>query len=164
MAVSPSSTQNLSASDKVDDNVRGYHSGSRTRLDRPLIVGAAGVFDHRSMVDRTFFGQLAGAVLGQAGIGVFEMVYQVVLVVDAGRRKNIVQIVGVCLNNVAILALVAISLPGVSVGLDLFLSNGTIRHGGQHIVYVYRTIVGLLASTTFLMVVVTWLGSREFEW
>lgn len=104
------------------------------------------------------------AVLGQTVIGIFEAFYQVVLVFDAGRRKNIVQIAGVCLNNVSMLALFAIFLSGVTDTIESVDIGHTEQHHLRHIAYTYQAIVGVLALTTFLMVGVTWLGFKEFEW
>lgn len=107
--------------------------------------------------------ELAGGVYGQAGIGIFEVVYQVVLVLDAGRRKNIVQLVGVCLNNVSMLVLVPIALSGVNASIEALVTAEVLRRDWHHI-YAYKTTIGFLVSTSFLMMVVTWLGFREFEW
>ena len=45
----------------------------------------------------------------QAVILMVEVLYQLFLALDAGRRKNIVQIVGICLNNVSMLIMVALA-------------------------------------------------------
>lgn len=109
------------------------------------------------------YGRMDPVLFGQAGLGIFEVLYQVALVLDATRRKNIVQIAGVCLDNASMLVFVAIVLP------DLRATNRLVDRPGQrrrwhHLMQAYESMAGVLASTTLLMAVVAWLGFREFEW
>ena len=88
--------------------------------------------------------------IGRACVVIFELLYQVFLIVDAGRRKNIVQIIGVVVNNVSMLVFFVTIVEVV---------NGISFRGRFSTPFML-----ILTLSTILMALGTWLGFREFEW
>lgn len=113
--------------------------------------------------------QARGVVVGQASVIIFELVYQIFLVLDAGRRKNIIQITGACLNNLSMLLLVAIAFVDTKTGLNSILllkkATGPTAWAAVHrVTAVYTAVIAVLALSTSCLIVAAGLGFREFEW
>ena len=138
-------------------------------LHVPPQLGPHEVVDSGEIVDTYEWFQITSdALVSQASVIIFEAIYQILLVLDAGRRKNIVQIVGACMNNISMLAFVAISFGGIRLALvEIHAGAYELESKFHRIIPAYIGVIGLLACVacgTFLMVLVTWLGFREFEW
>ena len=92
----------------------------------------------------------------QATILLVEVLYQLFLTLDAGRRKNMVQIIGICLNNVSMLLMVALTY------LTLVKASGDPIE--EEAVREYMALIALLGTCSLIMLTAAWLGFREFEW
>ena len=59
----------------------------------------------------------------------FGYIYQLVLVYDALRLKNTIQVIGLCLYNVGILIYAAIQLDQIKDAVNKLDEEGDIEHG-----------------------------------
>jgi hypothetical protein len=84
-----------------------------------------------------------------------EALYQLFLALDAGRRKNIIQIIGICVNNSSMLIMVVLSYYNTK-----YWSYPVI----EKINYEYLELLIAVGACTALLACAAWLGSREFEW
>lgn len=92
---------------------------------------------------------------------VFESLYQIYLSLDAVRRRNTVQVIGICWNNLSMCILMVLTLVA---GLDAmsyqrndFTTYFTIRSASY-------VLVALLAMSTIALCAVAWRLYSEFEW
>lgn len=91
-----------------------------------------------------------------AAIVTFELVYQVFLVLDAVRRKNIVQVQGVAVNNLSMIFFSALALSAA----NEILFAGEKRKVQSPFVVVLAT----LSTTTLSICLVGWKLVGELSW
>lgn len=61
---------------------------------------------------------------------IFGFIYELVLVWDALRMKNTIQIIGLCFANLALLVYTAIQIDQISTSFDMLKANGAIKVPG----------------------------------
>jgi hypothetical protein len=95
-----------------------------------------------------------------------EILYQFFLTVDAGRRKNIVQIIGICFNNASILIMVVLAYYGTgSFFFAEVMPTFYSRHPNlQEINREFLAVAISIGVCGFLLALAAWRGFREFEW
>ena len=110
---------------------------------------------------------VAAILPAQLATVAFESVYQVILCLDAIRLRNIVQIAGIALNNLAMLMFVIIGMHAIDLADQSLEQSGEpwIVQGTWRVVRsLYIALIALLAMGTALLIAFVWKLSREFAW
>jgi hypothetical protein len=95
----------------------------------------------------------------------FGFLYEMVLVYDALRLKNTIQVIGVCLYNVGILIYAAIQMDQIHDAVTDLLGKGQVRAGFWGEVQPFLIALPcLMAFGTILMAIVAWKLYDEFAW
>ena len=112
-----------------------------------------------------FKGMINFAVIPfQVATILFELLYQVFLVLDAGRRKNVIEAFGVCVNNVSLFVFALITY---YVNHDLFAQfwlEEFEHHGWQNSRRLLMALPATLGIMTLIMTAVAWKLLNEFSW
>lgn len=117
---------------------------------------AVSIISQSDLIDWTFMSDpYVGGM--PAFILLVEVLYQLFLIVDAGRRKNIVQVVGMCLNNVSMLIMAILAYLNLAKSVLVVFWNGAIAAE-------YLGLIATLGICSLILIMATWLGFREFEW
>jgi hypothetical protein len=102
---------------------------------------------------------------------VFAFIYVLILVWDALRSKNTIQIIGLCICNPALLAYTALQIDQIGNAIDLLEANGVIVPNalGQHDVWsrcrpFLIAIPCIIAVATVAMAYISWQLYKEFAW
>lgn len=96
---------------------------------------------------------------------IFGFVYQLILVYDALRMKNTIQVIGLCLYNVGILVYVAIELDQVHDAVTELLSQHLIEKHFWTDVEAYMIAVPCVVGLgTLFMAFIAWKLYDEFAW
>jgi hypothetical protein len=101
---------------------------------------------------------------------IFAFIYQLVLVWDALRMKNTIQIIGICLSNVAFLVYTAIQIDQIQRAIGVLQSIGALKQGpGVKDVWLSTrpfliTIPIIIAVSTMAMSFIAWKLYQEFAW
>lgn len=96
---------------------------------------------------------------------IFGFVYQLVLVYDALRLKNTIQIIGLCLYNVGLLVYAAVQWTQIQDAVDDLLRMKDIDPSVKKTARPYLIAVPcVIALGTVLMSVVAWKLYDEFAW
>jgi hypothetical protein len=95
----------------------------------------------------------------------FGYIYQMVLVYDALRLKNTIQVIGLVLYNVGILIYAAIQFDQISDAVDALLAKGGIRpkFWGE-VRPILITLPILMAVGTLVLAFIAWKLYEEFAW
>lgn len=101
---------------------------------------------------------------------IFGFLYELILVLDALRMKNTIQIIGVCVANLALLIYSALQLEQIQMALGILEVNGALEQGITSAMlwddikaYLIATPV-IIAVTTIIMVYITWKLYQQFAW
>ncbi|KAL9480160.1 hypothetical protein ACSS6W_004946 [Trichoderma asperelloides] len=101
---------------------------------------------------------------------IFGFLYELILVLDALRMKNTIQIIGVCIANLALLIYSALQLEQIQMALGILEVNGALEQGITSAMlwddikaYLIATPV-IIAVTTIIMVYITWKLYQQFAW
>lgn len=97
---------------------------------------------------------------------VFAFIYELVLVWDALRSKNTIQIIGLCICNLALLAYTALQLDQIQNAIALLETVGALD---QHDVWTrcrpfLVAIPGIIAVCTIAFAYISWQLYKEFAW
>jgi hypothetical protein len=89
-----------------------------------------------------------------------EALYQLFLTLDAGRRKNIIQIIGICFNNASIFIAIVLSYDNIQLTWVKRSHDPKI----QTMIREFLAVSVTLGVCGVVLAIVSWLGFREFEW
>lgn len=101
---------------------------------------------------------------------IFGFLYELVVVWDALRMKNTIQIIGVCWANLALAVYTAIQVDQIAMALKIVwdynsLKPGYTKDGIWADVQPYLIAIPIIiAVVTFIMVFLTWKLYQEFAW
>lgn len=101
---------------------------------------------------------------------IFAFLYELVLVWDALRLKNTIQIIGICISNLAFLVYTAIQTDQIDLALQSLSSinaiNADLGSDGlwNHVRPYLIAIPCIICLATFLMAFISWKLYREFAW
>ncbi|KAG6038080.1 hypothetical protein E4U41_004589 [Claviceps citrina] len=101
---------------------------------------------------------------------IFGFLYELVIVWDALRMKNTIQVIGVCIANLALLVYTAIQVDQISGAIYTLFKFNALEHGATHMSVWTKfrafllAIPGIIALSTFLMVFISWKLYQEFAW
>ena len=96
---------------------------------------------------------------------IFGFLYQLLLVYDALRLKNTIQIIGLCFSNVALLVYAAVQMTQIEDAVYRLTENNDINPGVWESTRPYLVAVPcVIALGTVLMSIVAWKLYDEFAW
>ncbi|QPH18455.1 hypothetical protein C2857_003495 [Epichloe festucae Fl1] len=101
---------------------------------------------------------------------IFGFLYELVVVWDALRMKNTIQVIGVCFANLALLVYTAIQVDQISGAIDILFTFNALEPGATHMSVWTKVrafliaIPGIIALATLLMVFISWKLYQEFAW
>lgn len=101
---------------------------------------------------------------------IFGFLYKLVVVWDALRMKNTIQVIGVCLANLALLVYTAIQVDQIQTAIEVLDSNAALKigvtaHGLWGEVKPFLvSIPAIIALATVIMVFISWKLYQEFAW
>lgn len=96
---------------------------------------------------------------------IFAFLFQLLLVFDALRAKNTIQVIGLCMFNAALLLYAAIQLTQIREAVDSLTNLGIIENGVWSTVKPYLIAVPcIIALGCVLMSVAAWKLYDEFAW
>lgn len=100
---------------------------------------------------------------------IFGFLYELVVVWDALRMKNTIQVIGVCISNLALLIYTAIQIEQISEALDILSRfSGALKSDPAEIWADIRpflvAIPAIIAACTIAMCFVAWKLYQEFAW
>jgi hypothetical protein len=101
---------------------------------------------------------------------IFAFLYQLVLVWDALRMKNTIQIIGICVSNVAFLVYTAIQIDQIQRAIGVLEGAGALKQGpGTTDVWLATkgfliAIPIIISVTTCVMSFIAWKLYQEFAW
>ncbi|KAE8149685.1 hypothetical protein BDV25DRAFT_130204 [Aspergillus avenaceus] len=95
----------------------------------------------------------------------FGFVYELVLVYDALRLKNTIQVIGLCLCNIGLLIYGAVQVEQIKVAIGVLAVNGAIDSDVMGQIKPFLVIIPcVVAMGTLLMMIVAWKLYDEFAW
>lgn len=101
---------------------------------------------------------------------IFGYLYELIIVLDALRMKNTIQIIGVCIANLALLVYSALQVEQIQVALGILEDNGALAHGITAAMlwddikaYLIASPV-IIAVATIGMVYFAWKLYQQFAW
>lgn len=96
---------------------------------------------------------------------IFAFLFQLLLVFDALRAKNTIQVIGLCMFNAALLLYAAIQYTQIREAVDILASKNKIEDGVWDAVKPYLVAVPcIIALGLVLMSVAAWKLYDEFAW
>lgn len=96
---------------------------------------------------------------------IFGFLYQLVLVYDALRLKNTIQVIGLCIFNIALLVYASVQMTQIRDAVNKLDSKGFIDRTVWDVTRPYLTAVPCIIALGFvLMSVVAWKLYDEFAW
>lgn len=101
---------------------------------------------------------------------IFGFLYELVLVWDALRMKNTIQIIGVCISNLALLVYTAIQVDQIAEAIEILQTLGGLKEGltkediWGDIQGFLIAIPCILAGTTLAMAFAAWKLYQAFAW
>ncbi|CAI4218536.1 unnamed protein product [Parascedosporium putredinis] len=100
---------------------------------------------------------------------IFGFLYELIVVWDALRMKNTIQVIGVCISNLALLIYTAIQIEQISEALDILSKfSGALKSDPVKIWADIRpflvAIPAIIAACTIAMCFVAWKLYQEFAW
>lgn len=102
---------------------------------------------------------------------VFAFIYELILVWDALRVKNTIQVIGICVCNPALLAYAALQIDQIGNAIDTLESRGVIKPNamGDHDVWdlcrpYLIAIPCIIAVCTLALAFMSWKLYKEFAW
>lgn len=99
---------------------------------------------------------------------IFAFIYELVLVWDALRMGNIIQVVGVCMANIAMMVFTALQLETIEITIDLLeeAHHPALRTGnaGLDLMPFLVAIPCVVTLGTITMILMTWKLHQEFAW
>lgn len=96
----------------------------------------------------------------------FGLLYELVLVYDALRLKNTIQVIGLCICNVGLLIYGAVQVPQIKEAVnDVLITNNAISAEVWPEIEPFLIIIPcVVAMGTLLMIIVAWKLYDEFAW
>lgn len=101
---------------------------------------------------------------------IFGFLYELIIVLDALRLKNTIQIIGVCIANLAVLVYAALQIEQIQVALGILEDHGSLEQGITSAMlwddikaYLIASPV-IIAVSTIGMVYVAWKLYQQFAW
>ena len=101
---------------------------------------------------------------------IFGFLYELVVVWDALRMKNTIQIIGVCFANLALVVYTGIQVDQISLALDILWYYNSLKPGytmtgiWADIRPYLIAIPAIIALVTFIMCFLAWKLYQEFAW
>lgn len=102
---------------------------------------------------------------------IFGFVYQLILVWDALRMKNTIQVIGICLSNLAFLVYTSLQIDQIGSALDFMVLKNVMKAHPPTEPSVWDqarpflvAIPAILAVTTIVMAFLAWKLYKEFAW
>ncbi|PHH82436.1 hypothetical protein CDD82_6013 [Ophiocordyceps australis] len=101
---------------------------------------------------------------------IFGFLYELVVVWDALRMKNTIQVIGVCIANLALLVYTAIQVDQIQAAIFVLGSSGALksRFTAQDVLSDVKpfliAIPAIIALATVIMVFIAWKLYQEFAW
>lgn len=96
---------------------------------------------------------------------IFGFVYELVLVYDALRLKNTIQVIGVCVCNVGLLIYGAVQTEQIEEAIDILAEKGNIEFGvWKEIKPFLIAIPCIIGFGTVVMSFIAWKLYDEFAW
>ena len=95
---------------------------------------------------------------------IFGMIYQLVLVWDALRLKNTIQVIGLCMLNVGLLIYAGVQWDQLNTATDMLQGTLSNQHIWEDLAPYLIAIPCVLGLGTILMSVVAWRLYDEFAW
>ncbi|KAI6783342.1 uncharacterized protein J7T54_004369 [Emericellopsis cladophorae] len=101
---------------------------------------------------------------------IFGFLYELIIVWDALRKKNTIQVIGVCFANLALVVYTAIQVDQLDIALDVLVKYNSLE-AGRSKPNIWADINGyliaipaIIAVVTCIMVFLTWKLYQEFAW
>ncbi|KAG6186767.1 hypothetical protein E4U36_000367 [Claviceps purpurea] len=101
---------------------------------------------------------------------IFGFLYELVIVWDALRMKNTIQVIGVCIANLALLVYTAIQVEQISGAVSKLFQSKALQHGMTDTILLQKVkafliaIPAIIGLSTLLMVFISWKLYQEFAW
>lgn len=98
---------------------------------------------------------------------IFGFLYVLLLCWDALRMKNTIQVIGLCIANVALLVYTAIQIDQIKEAVDILKGRGAMAEGEDFWVSVKPLLIAvpaILAVTSILLGFIAWKLYQEFAW
>ncbi|KAG5988073.1 hypothetical protein E4U54_004782 [Claviceps lovelessii] len=101
---------------------------------------------------------------------IFGYLYELVVVWDALRMKNTIQVIGVCIANLALLVYTVIQVDQISGAIYILFTSNALRPGISHaslwstVRIFLMAMPVILAVATLLMIFISWKLYQEFAW
>ncbi|KAG6118024.1 hypothetical protein E4U14_007270 [Claviceps sp. LM454 group G7] len=101
---------------------------------------------------------------------IFGFLYELVIVWDALRMKNTIQVIGVCIANLALLVYTAIQVEQISGAIHKLSESGALQRGMTDTILLQKvrafliSIPVIIALSTLLMSFISWKLYQEFAW
>ncbi len=99
---------------------------------------------------------------------IFAFIYELILVWDALRMKNTIQIIGLCAANLAILVYTAIQIDQIKNAVGILNDAGRVLPAGTDLWSIIRpylvAIPIIIAVATLFMCFIAWKLYQEFAW
>ncbi|KAK2594554.1 hypothetical protein QQS21_007726 [Conoideocrella luteorostrata] len=101
---------------------------------------------------------------------IFGFLYELVVVWDALRMKNTIQVIGVCIANLALLVYTAIQVDQIQMAINVLFENNALEAGitspklWSDVKAFLIAIPAVIALATVIMVFISWKLYQEFAW
>jgi hypothetical protein len=96
---------------------------------------------------------------------IFGFIYELILVYDALRLKNTIQIIGICMCNVGLLIYGAVQIEQIQEAVDVLEDQSALDDDLWHQIRpILIAIPCILAATSVMMAFVAWKLYDEFAW
>lgn len=101
---------------------------------------------------------------------IFGFLYELVIVWDALRAKNTIQIIGVCIANLALLVYTALQVDQIQMAIGVLGGNNALQKGvtaailWSEVKAFLIAIPGVIALATVCMAFISWKLYQEFAW
>lgn len=101
---------------------------------------------------------------------IFGFLYELVVVWDALRMKNTIQVIGVCIANLALLVYTAIQIDQIKVAIEILDANSALKDGitapqlWSEVRPYLIAIPAIIALSTIIMIFIAWKLYQEFAW
>lgn len=97
---------------------------------------------------------------------IFGFVYELVLAWDALRMKNTIQVIGICIANLALLVYTAIQIDSISQAIDILITQNAVEdlQVWNEVRPLLVAIPCILGLCTLFLAAIAWKLYQEFAW